>query len=350
MATSKKSKAPAVGRPKRPFAIDVHAHLSDMSVNKFIREKSGRTGGGFKTSLGVSKKQAAIQKRNMEYVAARQLDIGLRLKELDDLGIDMQVITSGPSAGCYWADGETGLEMAARNNDLVAETVAEYPDRFIGVGTVPLQDVGRSVKELRRCVNDLDLRGVIIGSFVEGLELGDKKLWKFWAELEKLGVPVMIHPDGFTSPERLVKYRMWNSIAQPLEEALAMSSFIYEGVMDAFPKIKILICHGGGYLPYYAGRADITYLGQPESRGKAKRKPSDYLKKFYYDTVIYDEMMLAFLVERTGDSKIMMGTDYPHYMRQWNGVDFVAKARGLSAESKQKILSKNAAKLFKIRL
>lgn len=345
-----KAKAPAVGRPKRPFAIDVHAHLSEPSVNKFIREKSGRTGGGFITTLGVSKKQAALQKKNMAFVGVRQRDMKLRLEELDDLGIDIQVITSGPSAGCYWADGETGLEMAARNNDFVAETVVKYPDRFVGVGTVPLQDVGRSVKELRRCVNQLGLRGVIIGSFVEGLELGDKKLWKFWAELEKLNVPCYIHPDGFTHPERLVKYRMWNSIAQPLEEALAMSSFIYEGVMDAFPKIKILICHGGGYLPFYGGRADIAYIGQPESRGKATRKPSDYFKKFYYDTVFYDDMMLEHLIERTGDSKIMMGTDYPHYMRHWNGAEFVSKARGLSAETKEKILSKNAARLFKIRL
>ncbi len=347
---SAKRKAPAVGRPKRPFVIDVHAHLSDPAVRKFIREKSGRTGGGFVTSLKVNKKLAAAQLKHMEYVAERQRSVELRLKELDQLGIDMQVITSGPSAGCYWADGKTGHEMAARNNDLIAETVAKYPDRFVGVGTVPLQDVNRSVRELRRCVNELNLRGVIIGSFVEGLELGDRKLWKFWAEIEKLGVPVMIHPDGFTHPERLLKYNMWNSIAQPLEEALAMSSLIYEGVMDAFPRIKILICHGGGYLPFYAGRADITYIGRPETRGKAAKKPSAYMPRFYYDTVFYNADMLPFLVGKAGENKIMMGTDYPHYAKVWNGADFIKKAPGLSAAVKEKILSKNAARLFKIRL
>lgn len=351
MATTKpKRKAPSIARAKRPFVIDIHAHMSDPVVSKFIRENSGRTGGGFVTTSGVSKKMIAAQKRNMDYVAQRQRNIPLRLKELDALGIDMQVITSGAGAGCYWADGKTGLEMAARNNDTVAETVAKYPDRFVGVGTVPMQDPALAVKELRRCIKSLDLRGIIIGSIVEGSELGDKKFWKIWKELEALNVPCYIHPDGFTHPQRLGKYYMWNTIAQPLEEALAMSSFIYEGVMEKFPKLKILICHGGGYLPFYNGRADIGYISRPETRGKATRKPSDYFKRFYYDTVFYDDMMLEILVNRIGDGKIMMGTDYPHFCRDWNGVEFIAKAKKLSASAKEKILYKNAAKLFGIQL
>jgi aminocarboxymuconate-semialdehyde decarboxylase len=189
---------------------------------------------------------------------------------------------------------------------------------------------------------------VIIGSIIEDVELGDRKLWKFWAALEKLGVPVIIHPDGFTQPQRLLKFNMWNSIAQPLEEALAMSSFIYEGVIDAFPKIKILICHGGGYLPFYAGRADMTYIGRPETGGRASKKPSAYMPRFYYDTVFYNRDMLQFLVKKVGVGKIMMGTDYPHYVREWDAVEFVRKTRGLSKESKDRILYKNAARLFRI--
>ena len=346
--STKRGKAPARGRAKRPLVIDAHAHQHDPVVGKFMREKSGRTGGGFVTSLDITKKMAAAQLRHMKFVAERHRDVNLRLKELDQAGIDMQVITSSPNAGCYWADGETGLQMAARNNDTVAEMVAKYPDRFVGVGTVPLQDVGRSIKELRRCALDLKLRGVIIGSVIDGVELGDRKLWKFWAALEKLGVPVIIHPDGFTHPQRLLKFNMWNSIAQPLEEALAMSSFIYEGVMDAFPKIKILICHGGGYLPFYAGRADMTYLSRPDSRGKAAKKPSRYMSRFYYDTVFFNPDMLQFLVAKVGDGKIMMGTDYPHYVGVWDSVDFVTKTTGLTKATKDKILYKNAAKLFKI--
>lgn len=345
-----KPRAPAIGRAKRPFAIDVHAHMSDPMVGKFIRETAGRTGGGFVTTSGVSKAMIAAQKRHMDYVRERQRDVPLRLRELDAMGIDMQVISSSPAAGCYWAEGKTGLEMAAHNNDLIAETVAKYPDRFVGVGTVPMQDVTLAVKELRRCVRELDLRGVIIGSYIEGLELGDRKLWKFWKELEALDVPCYIHPDGFTHPQRLGKYYMWNTIAQPLEEALAMSSFIYEGVMDAFPKLKILVCHGGGYLPFYNGRADMGYIARPETRGRAAHKPSDYFKRFYYDTVFYDDRMLEFLVERVGDSQIMMGTDFPHFAQTWNGAEFISKAKRLSRQTKERILSKNAAKMFGIRL
>jgi len=121
-------------------------------------------------------------------------------------------------------------------------------------------------------------------------------------------------------------------------------------VMDAFPKLKILICHGGGYLPFYNGRADMGYIARPETRGRAAHKPSDYFKRFFYDTVFYDDKMLEFLVERVGDSQIMMGTDFPHFAQQWNGAEFISKAKRLSQQTKERILSKNAAKLFGIRL
>lgn len=194
------AKPPAIGRVKRPFAIDVHAHISDPMAGKFIREQSGRTGGGFVTTSGVSKAMIAAQKRHMDYVRERQRDIPLRLRELDAMGIDMQVISSSPAAGCYWASGETGLEMSAHNNDLIAETVAKYPDRFVGVGTVPLQDASLAVRELRRCVLDLDLRGVIIGSVVEGIELGDKNFGSSGRNSKRSTCPVLSIPTA--SPTR----------------------------------------------------------------------------------------------------------------------------------------------------
>jgi aminocarboxymuconate-semialdehyde decarboxylase len=266
------------------------------------------------------------------------------------MGIDFQIISSNASVGCYWADGATGLEMSRRNNDSIAELVATYPDRFAGIGAVPLQDVNLAVGELNRMINDLGLRGVIIGSHVGGTDLGDRRFWRFWAALEKLGVPALVHPNGFTQPQRLNKYYLWNTVGQPLEEALFMSSLIYEGVMDKFPRLKVLICHGGGYLPFYAGRADQGYRTRPEMRGKAKHEPSRYMPRFYYDTVFYNRDMLEFLVRKVGDTKIMMGTDYPQLIAEWNPLGFVQKTPGLSNETKDRILWKNAARLFRIKV
>jgi aminocarboxymuconate-semialdehyde decarboxylase len=341
-------KAPARRRVRKLFVIDMHSHFSDEVVTEFLASRA--PGGGFSDKLGISKKLAAAQMRNFAFVNKRNRDPKLRLKEMDELGIDFQILSSNASAGCYWADGVTGLEMSRRNNNSIAELVATYPNRFAGIGAVPLQDVNLAVQELNRMINDLGLRGVIIGSHVGGTDLGERRFWRFWAALEKLGVPALVHPNGFTQPERLNKYYMWNTVGQPLEEALFMSSLIYEGVMDKFPKLKVLICHGGGYLPFYAGRADQGYRTRPEMRGKAKREPSKYMPRFYYDTVFYNRDMLEFLVKKVGDTKIMMGTDYPHFIGEWNPLGFVRKTPGLSKETKDKILWKNAAKLFRIQV
>ena len=195
----------------------------------------------------------------------------------------------------------------------------------------------------------IGLKGIIIPSHIRAKDLGVKWFRKFWAKAEQMGMPIYIHPRGFTHDEWLHEYFLWNSIGQPLEEALAMSSIIYEGILDDFPKLKIIIALGGGYLPYYAGRTDKAYESRAETRTNISFPPSDYLRRFFYDTVVFDRDVLELLIKKAGDKQIMMGTDYPRGEVEEDPVGFINKSKNLSRHTKDRILGLNAAKLLGVK-
>jgi aminocarboxymuconate-semialdehyde decarboxylase len=196
-------------------------------------------------------------------------------------------------------------------NDWTAELVARKPDRLVGLGSVPLQAPALAIKELERCMGQLGLKGVQVASCVGdvnagGMELGDARLDPFWAAAERLGAVVFLHPAGVLG-ERWHRYQLWNSIGQNNEEALAMASLIYEGTMDRFPRLKLCVAHGGGFLPYYAGRIDRNYIEKAFTRVNLTKMPSDYLKQnFWYDTCIYNDDQFDYLVEKVGAERILM--------------------------------------------
>ena len=176
----------------------------------------------------------------------RMTELPLRLREMDATGVDIQVISPSIMQQCtYGMDPEEALKMDRFGNDRVAEAVAQHPDRLVGLGSLPPHDVARSTAELERCVRELNLRGVIISSHVNGVELGDERLRPFWAKAEELGAVIFVHPAGNTE-KRMRRNRLMITVGQPLEEAYALSSLIYEGVIDQFPKLKIMVAHGGG--------------------------------------------------------------------------------------------------------
>ena len=341
-------RAPAIAKRRgssQPI-IDIHTHIRIPKLVPFMRENKPQPQPGmFKPWVPPASASAAMQQRQEEAIAAKHLDPKSRFPDLDRMGIDIQLISYNFPTDCYWMDGETGLQAARILNDTVAEFCAQAPDRYYPIGAVPMQDPPRAIAEMERVKRE-GFRAILISSVVRDKELGDPMLDPFWAAAEKLGMPIFVHPQGFSHPDRLAKYFEWNSVAQPLEEALAMQSLIYEGVMDRFPKLKLCIHHGGGYLVFYAGRADRAYLTRPEV-SHLKRSPSEYMRKFWYDTVIFNRDMLEFLARKVGVDKVMMGTDYPVFMGEDDPVGFVNGAR-LSREDKRKILSDNAAKLLRL--
>src|SRR5262245_6240178 len=229
-------------------------------------------------------------------------------------------------------------------NDRVAEAVARKPDRLVGLGSLPMQDVALAAAELERCVTSLGLKGVIISSNVNDKEIGDASFRPFWAKAEELGATIFVHPAGSTDP-RMRRHRQVITLGQPLEEAFAQSSLIYEGVMDEFPKLKILFAHGGGFLPFYTGRHDNDWR-KGNSPSSMKKDFSSYLPRFFYDTVLFNPDMLEFLVTKVPASHVMLATDYP--FAENKPVEYVRRAKKLSRKDQDAILGGNAAKLMGI--
>jgi len=340
----KKRASPRRSRARRrPFVIDFHAHVVAPEVVAFSKGHVVDT--GVPDSAGVSESLKEDWKKWRQTVDLKMGDPKVRLQDMDKMGVDVQVLTpSLVHQYTYWADPETSLGMEQRANNRIAEMVAVAPDRFVGLGGVPLQHPDLAIGEMRRCLGELKLRGIEVSSHAESMELGDPKLRAFWAEAEKLGAAIYLHPAGVVQP-RYGKFQLWNSVGQPLEEALAMCSLFYEGVLDAFPKLKICVAHGGGYLPFYAGRVDRNYFGKGFTRVNMTKSPSEYMRRhFWYDSCVYNADMLEFLVKKVGASRIVLGSDYP--VGEPDPIGFVRRVRGLSAADKEDILGRTAAKLL----
>jgi aminocarboxymuconate-semialdehyde decarboxylase len=270
-------------------------------------------------------------------------DVSERVRNMDQMGVDVQVLTCSLVHQCtYWADPQTGLDLERRSNDRLAEMVRSNPGRFAALGGVPLQAPTLAVGELERCM-ELGLKGVQISTRVDGMEIGDARLRPFWAKAEELGAVVYIHPAGNDDP-RLQKFQLWNSLGQSMEEAFAIASLFYEGVLDAFPTLKICISHGGGYMPYYTGRIDRNYVEKANTRINMTKPPIEYLRMLYYDSCVYDEAVLAHLIDKVGEDRVVLGSDYP--VGDPEPVDFIRGSRHLSEVVKDKILGKNAALLL----
>ncbi len=326
---------------KKPVVIDFHAHIAVPEVLEvtFGHSQFARA----ITKARPGSKGIGIPKQALD----RMSDMNLRFKEMDRMGVDIQIISPSILQQCtYWASPEEGLRMERQSNDRVAEAVSKYPDRLVGIGSVPLQDVRLAVKELERAVNKNGLKGVIIGSNVNGDELGHKKFKPFWRKAERLGAVIFIHPTGSTDPRMRPHYQLI-TVGQPLEEALAQGSLVYDGVMDAFPNLKVAIAHGGGYLPFYTGRHDhvqrMGHIGE-----QLKGSFSSYLKRFNYETVLFNPDMLEYLATRVPNKNIMMGTDYP--FGEKTPLKFIRKAKKISKSTQDAILGANAAKFLGIKI
>jgi aminocarboxymuconate-semialdehyde decarboxylase len=272
-----------------------------------------------------------------------------RLADMDKMGIDIQAVSPGPQAYAYFLDPDLGRQSARLVNDDLAALVARAPDRLIAMGTVPLQDTRLAIEEMERCVNELGMRGIEISSHVNGKELARKELEPFFARAEELGILIFLHPLGTTNAERLADHYFNNVIANPLEATIAVGHLVMEGVLERLPKLKMCVAHGGGYISHYIGRSDHTFRAREDGRIHIKKKPSDYLKRLYFDTVVFDHDQLRHLVARWGADHVIMGTDWPYDMAEPDPVGFVESCKGLSAADKAKIHGLNAAKLLGIR-
>jgi aminocarboxymuconate-semialdehyde decarboxylase len=323
-------------------AIDVHAHVIVPEVYAVAAEHNVFS--ELPTDPGVTDEMRQKIKDRAGMVLARMSDVDDRLAKMDAMGVDVQVLSASlVHQGLEWADAQTSLRLARTTNDWIAKAVAKHPARLIGLGTLPLHVPALAVTELERCLRELGLRGVAISTTAGGMELGDPQLRPFWAKAEALGALVYIHPGG-NRDRRFKRFHLWNSVGQAFEEAMAISSLMYDGVLESFPKLRICISHGGGYMPYYMGRIDRNYVEKANTRVNMSKPPIDYLRMLYFDSCVYERPVLQHLVDKVGADRVLLGSDYP--VGEGKPIEFVTETETLSSAQKEKIVRGNAAALL----
>jgi len=327
---------------KRPRAIDFHAHIIVPEVYAVAAEHNIFS--ELPTDPGVTDAMRNAIKDRAGLVLGRMSDLTERIAKMDAMGVDVQVLSASlVHQGLEWADAQTSLRLARTTNDWISKAVAANPARLVGLGTMPLHVPSLAVAELERCMRDLGLKGAAISTTAGGMELGDPALRPFWEKAEALGAVIYIHPGG-NRDRRFKRFHLWNSVGQAFEEAMAISSLMYDGVLDAFPRLKICISHGGGYMPYYMGRIDRNYLEKANTRVNMSKPPLDYLRTLYVDSCVYEKPVLQHLVDKVGADQVLLGSDYP--VGETKPIEFVHETSALSDAQKDKIVGANAAALL----
>ena len=269
-------------------------------------------------------------------------DAGVRMKEMDETEVGMQVLSTIPVLFNYWAMPADGHETSRFFNDHIADTVAMDPKRFIGIGTVPLQDIDLAIKEMERCITELKMPGLEIGSNINGANLSDQKFFPFYKRAEELGCALFIHPWEMMGEEHIQKYWLPWLVGMPAETSRAICSMIFGGVMEKFPKLRIAFAHGGGSFPLTIGRIEHGFNVRPDLVATDNAvNPRDYIGKFWIDSLVHDEKAINYIIDVMGEDKICLGSDYPFPLGEHRPGKLIEEM-GLPKELQQKLFSQNA--------
>jgi aminocarboxymuconate-semialdehyde decarboxylase len=272
-------------------------------------------------------------------------DLERRFADMAKAKFDRQLLSVLPQTVAYEEEPAVALAISQIQNDHIAALTKRYPDRFLGVGTVPLQSPDASAVELRRCMTDLGLRGMMIGSNVRGRNFDDPGLEPVWAAAAKLGAFIFIHPTSTAGADRLKDYYLRNFIGNPLDTTIAAACLVFVGVLERHPDLKILLSHGGGFLPYQEARFVHGWREREEAKKTLKVSPAASLGRFFYDTILHARKPLEFLIASAGADRVLLGSDYPYDMGQYDTVDLIASL-SLPEADKAKILGGNARTLL----
>lgn len=291
--------------------IDIHTHILPKEWPN-LREKYGY--GGF-ISLEHQPTGCARMMKDGQFfreVQANCWDPGVRLHECDATGVDVQVLSTVPVMFSYWARPEHAHDLSMFLNDHIAQTAATNPKRFVALGTVPLQDTDLAIRELERCVKELGMPGVQIGSHVNGDNLDAPRLFPFFAAAEELGAAIFIHPWDMLARERMPKYWLPWLVGMPTETCLAITSMIFGGVFQRLPRLRVAFAHGGGSFPFTLGRIQHGYEVRPDlCAADYDCSPRESIGKFWLDSLVHDADALRYMIELIGPERIALGSDYP---------------------------------------
>ena len=266
----------------------------------------------------------------------------IRLKEMDETGVSMQALSTIPVLFNYWAKPADGLETSRFLNDHIAETVSKEPNHFIGLGTVPLQDINLAIKEMERCVKELRMPGLEIGSNINGKNLSDESFFPFYEAAEKLGCALFVHPWEMMGETQMEKYWLPWLVGMPAETSRAICSIIFSGVLEKFPKLRIAFAHGGGSFPLTLGRIEHGFKVRPDLVAVDNPiNPRDYVGKFWIDSLVHDKKAFSYLLDVMGEDNICLGSDYPFPLGEAVPGELVRSAP-IKDDEKEKILGLSA--------
>jgi aminocarboxymuconate-semialdehyde decarboxylase len=328
-------------------AVDVHAHTLVPEVEALVRQQEG-------WRREVAERNVTVGARSLEYNRQRFEDtykqrfasIETRLADMDAMEIGLQLVSTTPSFSYnYWADRALAPRIVTMTNEGIAAFCAQRPDRFAGLGTVSLQHPDLVAAQLEQAMGEFGLKGVIVSTSVGGVDLADPRFEPFWTAAERLGAVVFIHPIGCAMEMRLASYYLSNVMGNPLETALALTHLIFSGTLDRHPGLKLLAAHGGGFLPFYSGRFDHGWRVRPEAH-TAQLPPSEYLRKIWFDSLVFSPEILGFLIRQVGPGQVMLGTDYPMDMGTDRPLELLRRVAGLSANEVAAIAGENARRLL----
>ena len=325
----------------RPLKVDIHTHIIPEHLPDF-KKKYGY--GGF---IRLEHHKPCCARMMMDDKFFREIqdncwDPETRIKECDQHQVDVQVLSTIPVMFNYWAKPDDVLDLSKFLNDHITGVVKDYPDRFIGLGTLPMQSPKLAIKELERCTNDLGLAGVQIGTHINNWNLDAPQIMDVFAAAQDLKAAIFIHPWDMMAKDKMPKYWLPWLVGMPAETTLAISSMIFSGVFEKLPDLRVAFAHGGGSFPATIGRIEHGFNVRPDLCAVDNDvNPREYLGKFYIDSLVHDPEALKYVVNLIGKDKVALGTDYPFPLGELNPGSLI-ESSSFDDNTKAKLLGKNA--------
>jgi aminocarboxymuconate-semialdehyde decarboxylase len=291
--------------------IDVHTHILPERIPS-LRDRYGYGGWVELDHYRAGCARMVIDGKTFREVKSNCWDPAERLAECDQWGVDVQVLSTIPVMFSYWAQPNDGYDLSRFLNDHIAETAGRHPQRFIGLGTLPMQSAELAIEELHRCIRDLGFPGVMIGTNVNGRNLDDPEIFRVFEAAQELDAAVFIHPWQVVGRERMEKYWLPWLVGMPAETSLAICSMIFGCVFERLPRLRFLFAHGGGAFPASIGRVEKGFLGRPDLCAVDNPvNPREYLRRIYFDSLVHEPRVLRYMVDLIGADRIALGSDYP---------------------------------------